>query len=548
MAIDDGMASSSRPVTGKRTRATPRPEGEQAGGHTSTRGEASPPALANKREALASRRSVPVTGGLEEATQERWTVVRATGRIQVDLKHLADDPTAHVRGRCGGRPAGCRACTVLGEFREVQEECTRAINAVVRLLWRVDATTVDRCRIADGRAPKGKEWKVDPKVVEQALLEVAPGLTGMGALREKAKRGIVYSYPLVRAVAPAIASGIAANIARKADQRWQTDRYDVLVRQVKRPPHFTRTLPIPVRRQELRVTRDEAGSGYVVSFNLRPGRAADGKAQYFIPVRPRDAYQRELLAGLASGNLRTGELQLVEDKRRPGRWYMRIAFTRKVDRRVAAAPVAVGINRGIKAFVAACSTTGAEWIYDGQDIVAYLQQIKQRRVEYQRQVRASGRVGHGRQRTLRPIQPLQEKGERWRATRCQTIARRLANWCRDQGATIVYIEDFEGIRNGVPEDLGGGYYAWKLIQEWPYYQLMTRLSSCLEEYGIETRIVPAHWISQRCAKCGHIDEASRDIQRWLFTCTKCGHRKHLDVNAGGNVVQRGEAARAAAEK
>ncbi len=42
--------------------------------------------------------------------------------------------------------------------------------------------------------------------------------------------------------------------------------------------------------------------------------------------------------------------------------------------------------------------------------------------------------------------------------------------------------------------------------------------------------VPAAYSSQTCAKCGHVDPASR-VTRALFVCTACGRREHADVNA-----------------
>jgi len=63
-------------------------------------------------------------------------------------------------------------------------------------------------------------------------------------------------------------------------------------------------------------------------------------------------------------------------------------------------------------------------------------------------------------------------------------------------------------------------------------------------YGVTVVKVPAAYSSQTCAKCGHIDEASRKGP--MFRCTKCDHQDHADVNAAKVLVQRYEEGRRAA--
>jgi putative transposase len=50
--------------------------------------------------------------------------------------------------------------------------------------------------------------------------------------------------------------------------------------------------------------------------------------------------------------------------------------------------------------------------------------------------------------------------------------------------------------------------------------------------------VPPHYSSQTCAKCGHVDAASRVTQA-AFSCTSCGHKDNADVNAACVLLSRG---------
>jgi transposase len=220
------------------------------------------------------------------------------------------------------------------------------------------------------------------------------------------------------------------------------------------------------------------------------------------------------------------------------KWYVTIAY-KKLAPVIAPSERVAAINRGMCCFLMGVTHDGEQWRYDGNDIESYLKQMQRRRRSYQYDSKASNRWGHGRARTLRPIETLQGKAERWRQTKCQTIARRFARWCEERQITLVKLEDFSGIRDGLPEKLEGGKFVWDRIQEWPYFQLETRIASCLEEVGIAIERVPAHFISQRCPACGDVRPENTDLRRRRLKCQACGWSRNLDVAAAMNVLIRG---------
>ncbi len=55
--------------------------------------------------------------------------------------------------------------------------------------------------------------------------------------------------------------------------------------------------------------------------------------------------------------------------------------------------------------------------------------------------------------------------------------------------------------------------------------------------GGELRKVPAHYTSQSCNKCGHVDSKNRN--KLAFKCLECGHSDHADINAARNILERG---------
>lgn len=444
------------------------------------------------------RGAVPNTPGSEESpdkTPEGQKIVRASTRILFDGRTLPDEGKSFRQA-----------------LWDAQRLAATAANVLLRAHWKKDGELLDAYLAEHGHPPKkAAEWRAAD----------------------------VDDYQLIRRACPTLNTGIASAIARAVLQKWMQCRYEALVRQTRSPPHYKTTGAFPIRSQEVRFRPSPDGKATVMSFSLHSGRF-EGGAEFRVPLVARDESQRDLLDKLVSGEWKHGNVLVEQDRLRPGKWYARIAYTRYVPLRQEG--VAAAINKGIRTFVAAVTETGESWLYDGYDIEAYLKQIQRRRQRYQRDAKASGRWGHGRARTLRPIKPLLAKGENWRRTRCQVIARRLAEWLGARNVSRVYIEDFSGIRDGEPEKLEGQKYVWDRIQEWPYYQLQMRLQGCLEELGIAVTVVSAKYISQTCPRCGATDAKHRDLRFWKLRCGKCRYSRHLDVAAAHNVLARGEAA------
>lgn len=515
-------------------------------------------ALANIEVNSSLTTSSPATekgSGVGSSTvAEMHDIVRATCKIKIDLADLcvtSEERHAHFKRQCGGAEK-CLACNAQKVLRSSRREAARVANASIRMRSLMDGALVDRYQYQHGRAPKGAEWKEAVDFAPIAIQLVAGNLSpaessalAVKCLRYPADGGrpLFYAYPILMKIAPDLSAGIVSMVDKSVSDKWQADRWNALISLEKSPPHYRYTNPIPLRKGDVSITVS-ADSRYLLCFSLRSSaaRKADElvpkeghRREFKLPLIARDEYMREVLTLVTSDNARLGALQITEDAKRPGRWYVRIAYRRAVAKRTGGR--AAAINKGMACFLAGITETGSQWLYDGDDIEAYLKQIQARRQKHQRQVKASSRIGHGRGRTLRPIAHLAGAAERWRETRCQTIARRFVNWLVTEQVTRLYIDDFTGIRQTPPEELLGGEWIWKRIQEWPYYQLQMRISACCEEAGIETIVRNPSGISSECSFCG--SRAVTIIQRRL-RCTECKRVRHLDISAAAINLQHGE--------
>ena len=64
-----------------------------------------------------------------------------------------------------------------------------------------------------------------------------------------------------------------------------------------------------------------------------------------------------------------------------------------------------------------------------------------------------------------------------------------------------------------------------------------RLEQKMSSSGTTLVVVPAHYSSQQCRKCGHISPENRKSQA-EFRCKSCGHADHADANAAAVILAR----------
>jgi hypothetical protein len=396
------------------------------------------------------------------------------------------------------------------QLYDTRRMAARAANACVRALWRAEGEALDAWRQAHP----------DQRFVAAQW----PDLTN------SKNEGAINLYKLVRKLCPELSAGaVAAQISHTVAVKWKQVRWKALVQEECAPPHYRNTGTFSVRAAEVKITAAEGG--VQLSFPLREGR----NQRHVVHVAARDEHTAYILNQIATGAYKHGTLSIEEDRKGRGRWFVRIAYKRLVE--PAKSLRYCAINRGMRAFLVAVDDAGATYRERGDDIEATLKSLQKERRSYQAQSHGSNRWGHGRVRTLRPIERLQAKGERWRQTRNQTIARQFGRWCMEQGIGMVFIEDFSGIRAGEPPS--GNEWIWQRIQEWPCYQLQMRIQSVLEELGIRYKVVSAQFISQTCPACGQTEPDHRDLKRWRLSCNHCDYSRDLDVAACGNVLRRG---------
>jgi transposase len=439
----------------------------------------------------------PADAVTNETDPNEYNIVRASARLRIQLSTGNDENSEAAKH-------------LYRTLYETRRQIAAAANYLTQQLWLADAKALEASRRDDKKTTAGK-----------------PAITWT---KYGASAGALNVYEIFRKAAPDLGSQVCATMQKKVVDSWIKKRFNVLVRMTEAVPFYHNDGSFPLRAQGFRLAHKQ-GNQYEVSFSVRPGRHPGG-AEFRVLTTAHDEYQHELLHNLASEQWKIGEMLIEQDRRRKSVWYLRFTYTQRRKNADRVGKVAA-INRGM-AFLVGVTEDGTRWLYEGNGINAHLKQLKRRRQSYQRERLASNRYGHGRQRALLPIESLEDKGSRWRATKNQTIARRFVGWLVKQDVTILRMEDFTGIRDQAPDKLGKPL--WDAIHEWPFYDLGSRIKSCCEEEGIMLEVHEAKDLSRRCCFCGHVAPENINTTRRRMVCARCKRTEHLDVNAAKNLL------------
>ena len=72
------------------------------------------------------------------------------------------------------------------------------------------------------------------------------------------------------------------------------------------------------------------------------------------------------------------------------------------------------------------------------------------------------------------------------------------------------------------------------LNSWSFYQLQQMIEYKSKKLGVPVFCVEPQYTSQRCSKCGHIENANRNGK--LFQCKECRTVENADANAGFNIA------------
>jgi IS605 OrfB family transposase len=133
----------------------------------------------------------------------------------------------------------------------------------------------------------------------------------------------------------------------------------------------------------------------------------------------------------------------------------------------------------------------------------------------------------------RRLKRMAGKESRFRRWANHTIAKRFVAYAKDTKAALV-LEDLTHIRDRMTVRKGQR----NKHASWSFRQLRAFISSKAERAGVPVVFVDPRNSSRTCAKCGFVNQRNRRSQA-EFSCLRCGHQAHADLNAARILATRG---------
>lgn len=190
----------------------------------------------------------------------------------------------------------------------------------------------------------------------------------------------------------------------------------------------------------------------------------------------------------------------------------------------------MGVDMGIAypAYMSFNDSQKREKIMPGEIESFRLQMDARRRSMYsQTKYNGTGKQGHGYKCRTKGCDKLKEKEANFRDRINHQYSRFIVDFAYKNHCGVIQMEDLSGISKNST-----------FLNNWPYFDLQTKIEYKAAEKGIKVVKVNPKYTSQRCSKCGYIDKENRESQS-EFVCKCCGFRTNADFNASQNISVNG---------
>ena len=316
-----------------------------------------------------------------------------------------------------------------------------------------------------------------------------------------------YFYPQLTEMFPTVGRHILSATEKAVNANWKKNKKDVLNNRISLPT-FKQGFPVHLHNESYNLIKED--DNYVVDAQLRSKEFTP--TRYSFCVAANDNSTRTILNRILTGEYIQGEAQLTKDRK--NKWYFIIPYQFEPNYYDIDKNNIMGVDLGIaKAAYWAFNNSHKRGFIEGSEIEEFRRRVRKRRIEIQKQGKycGEGRIGHGKDRRLLPIETLKEKETNFRDTCNHRYARHIVDESLKAKCGIIQMEDLTGINN-----------LSKFLKNWPYFDLQTKIINKAAEYGIEVRKVKPDYTSQRCSNCGYIDHTNR-LDQATFICKECGY-------------------------
>ena len=331
---------------------------------------------------------------------------------------------------------------------------------------------------------------------------------------------------------PDFPSNSTSAIAMFLKSRWGSDCKDVFYYNKKSLSTFKKGFPILISNVAYKLNKKENFMGTTLTITLA-GKKHEGVKRFEILLKTAKMNKgpRQILDRLLSKKYKQGELKIHHDSRKK-LWYCNIAYTFEPKKHSLNPDILCGIDLGVAVPFYAAITDSYQRLYpsDGMEVMGFKRQIKKRREQMQKQLKFSGRGGHGRKSALKPLEKLQQKINNFRDNKYHLYTKKIIEFCIKNQAGTIQMEDLSELMDEKQHKEGETF-----LKDWSISSFYEKLEYKAKEAGIVIKKVNPRYTSQRCSKCGYIDRDNRKSQS-EFVCLECDYKSNADYNAAQNLA------------
>jgi putative transposase len=337
----------------------------------------------------------------------------------------------------------------------------------------------------------------------------------------------------VKELAPFVASIITDVAAQQAVKKVKEMSSDIL-RGNKSIPTYRRDGSFPMRAQGIKNLVRISPSKYTVKLSLLSKEGAKERGtttQQQITLKTGNGANK-ILDRIIDGTYKLCDSSISKQK---SKYFLNLVYQFETDKlpRLSKDNV-MGIDLGVvKAATLAFNHSKKRYYIDGDEIRSFRARIEARRIALQRQGKycGDGRKGRGRKTKLKPIEKLRGKVENFKRTTNHRYAKFIVDMAIKHDCGVIQMEDLTGIKSTHKK----GDDSKRFLEYWTYDDLQRKIEHKAEVAGIEVRKINPQFTSQRCSRCGCIDENNRRNQA-DFKCVTCGYSTNADYNAARNIA------------
>lgn len=341
-------------------------------------------------------------------------------------------------------------------------------------------------------------------------------------------------------------SGNVAQTRQFVSNRYKDDVKKGLFKGEVSISNFKKDIPIIIHNKNYKIM--QGNNGYEVEVGLfnREYQSENNIKRIVFNIDKLDGNEKATLNKIINGVYKQGSAQIIEDKKKKGKWYLIISFGFEIEEsNVLNNNRILGVDLGITntATMSIWDEEVKDWlklswkerIVDGSELIHYRQKIEARNKQMciASKWAGEGRVGHGYNTRMKPLENTRGKVANFRDTYNHKISKYIVQMALKYNCGIIQMEDLSGFSELQSESL---------LKNWSYYDLQTKVKYKAEEAGIQVIFIDPKYTSKRCRKCGciHVDNRNCKENQGKFECKVCGYgndgRVNADINASMNIA------------